>query len=56
LPPLRKRWAKIRAAKPAVLPIKAAAKPRKRTMTPAAKKKLSAKLKAYWAAKKSAKK
>ena len=48
------RWAKLRSAKPATLPVKAAAKTK--TMSPAARKKLSAKLKAYWKAKKAGKK
>jgi hypothetical protein len=50
------RWANLRGAKPATLPIKPAAKPNKTTMSSATRAKLSAKLKAYWAAKKAGKK
>ena len=50
------RWAKLRDAKPAALPVKAAAKAKKKTMSPEAKAKLSAKLKAFWKAKKAGKK
>ena len=50
------RWAKLRGAKPATLPIKPAAKPNKTTMSSATRAKLSAKLKAYWAAKRAGKK
>jgi hypothetical protein len=44
------RWAKVRASKPAAVSAGAAAK--KKRMSPAARAKLSTKLKAYWAAKK----
>jgi len=44
------------AAKPANLSVNPAAKAKKKTMSPAARAKLSAKLKAYWAAKKAGKK
>ena len=50
------RWANLRGAKPATLPIKPAAKRNKTTMSSATRAKLSAKLKAYWAAKKAGKK
>jgi hypothetical protein len=49
------RWAKLRRAKPTGS-VKPKAKAKKKRMGPAARAKLSAKLKAYWAAKKSAKK
>jgi len=45
------RWANLRRAK-ATRSAKPAAKAKKKRMTPAARAKLSAKLKAYWAAKK----
>jgi len=45
------RWANLRRAK-ATRSVKPAAKAKKKRMTPAARAKLSAKLKAYWAAKK----
>ncbi|MGH7854956.1 MAG: hypothetical protein ACREP3_16020 [Candidatus Binatia bacterium] len=48
------RWAKLRGAKPAALPVKAATKTK--TMSPASRRKLSAKLKAFWKAKKAGKK
>ena len=44
------RWAKVRASKPATASARPAAKTNR--MSPAARAKLSAKLKAYWAAKK----
>ena len=46
----------VQGVKPAALSVKPAAKAKKKTMSPAAKAKLSAKLKAYWAAKKAGKK
>ena len=49
------RWANLRRAKQASLPVNAA-KAKKRIMSPAARRKLSAKLKAYWKAKKSGEK
>ncbi len=49
----RKKWV---AAKPAQLFVKPAAKPNKTTMSSATRAKLSAKLKAYWAAKRAGKK
>src|SRR5262245_7869277 len=49
------RWAKLRRAKPTGS-VKPKAKAKKKQMGPAARAKLSAKLKAYWAAKKSGKK
>ena len=50
------RWANLRRAKPATLPVKPAATVKKKTVSPATKAKLSAKLKAFWAAKKAGKK
>ena len=50
------RWAKIQGAKAATPLAKPATKAKKKSMSPAARAKLSAKLKAYWAAKKSGKK
>ena len=50
------RWANLRRAKSATLSVKPAAMAKKKTMSPAAKAKLSAKLKAYWEAKKAGKK
>ena len=50
------RWANLRRAKPVTASVKPAAKAKKKTMSPAARAKLSAKLKAYWAAKKAGKK
>jgi len=41
------RWASLRRAKPVTATVKSAAKAQERTMSPAAKAKLSAKLKAY---------
>jgi hypothetical protein len=49
------RWAKLRAAKPAVLSVQPAARTKKKLMSRATKAKLSAKLKAYWKAKKTGK-
>jgi len=50
------RWANLRRAKPAARSAKPVAKAEKKTVSPATKAKLSAKLKAYWAAKKAGKK
>ena len=50
------RWAKIHGSKPATLPVKPAAKPNKTNVSAATRAKLSAKLKAFWAAKKAGKK
>jgi len=50
------RWANLRRAKPATRSVKPATKPKKTNVSPATKAKLSAKLKAYWAAKKAGKK
>ena len=50
------RWANLRRAKPATLPVKPAATAKKKTVSWATKAKLSAKLKSYWAAKKAGKK
>ena len=50
------RWANLRRAKPATLPVKPAATAKKKTMSPAARAKMSAKLKAFWVAKKAGKK
>jgi hypothetical protein len=50
------RWANLRQAKPATRSGKPAANAKKKTMSPAARRKLSAKLKAYWAKKKAGKK
>jgi hypothetical protein len=50
------RWAKIQGSKPAPLPVKSAAKPNKTNVSAATRAKLSAKLKAFWAAKKAGKK
>jgi hypothetical protein len=52
----RARWANLRRAKPSTRSVKPAAKTKKKTMSPAARKNLSAKLKAYWAQKKANKK
>jgi hypothetical protein len=49
------RWANLRRAKPAVHSVKPVAKAKKK-VSPATKAKLSAKLKAFWAAKKAGKK
>src|SRR6266542_706250 len=48
------RWANLRRAKPATRSVKPAAKAKK-TVSPAVRAKLSAKLKAYWAAKRAGK-
>src|SRR3972149_2135685 len=45
----RTRWANLRRAKPATRSAKPAPKTEKKTVSPATKAKLSAKLKAYWA-------
>ncbi len=50
------RWANLRRANPATQSVKPSARAKKKTMSPAARAKLSAKLKAYWAAKKAGKK
>ena len=50
------RWAKLRRAKAATRSVKPAAKASKKTVSPATKARLSAKLKAYWVAKKAGKK
>jgi hypothetical protein len=50
------RWANLRRAKSAALSVKPAATAQKKTVSRATKAKLSAKLKAYWAAKKAGKK
>jgi hypothetical protein len=49
------RWANLRRANSAALPVKPAVKAKKK-VSPATKAKLSAKLKAYWAAKKAGRK
>jgi hypothetical protein len=49
----RKKWV---AAKPAQLSVKPAAKPKKSTVSAATRAKLSARLKAFWAAKRAGKK
>ena len=49
------RWANLRRAKPETRSVKPAAKAKKK-VSPATKAKLSAKLKAYWTAKKAGKK
>ncbi|HEV8723321.1 MAG TPA: hypothetical protein VGW77_22105 [Candidatus Binatia bacterium] len=50
------RWATLRGASPATRSVKPVTKPKKKRMSPRARAKLSAKLKAYWAAKKAGKK
>jgi hypothetical protein len=50
------RLANLRRAKPATQSAKPATKAKKNTMSPATRAKLSAKLKAFWAAKKAGKK
>lgn len=50
------RLANLRRAKPATQSVKPSARAKKKTMSPAARAKLSAKLKAYWAAKRAGKK
>ena len=52
----RRRLANLRRAKPETQSVQPAGKAKKKTMSPAARAKLSAKLKAYWAAKKAGKK
>jgi hypothetical protein len=52
----KRRLANLRRAKTATQPAKPAVKAKKKSMSPAARAKLSAKLKAYWAAKKAGKK
>jgi hypothetical protein len=52
----KRRLANLRRAKPATQSAKPATKAKKKTMSPAARAKLSAKLKAFWAAKKAGKK
>jgi hypothetical protein len=52
----RARWANLRRAKPATRSAKPASKANKKTFSRATRAKLSAKLKAYWARKKSGKK
>ena len=48
------RWANLRRAKPATQPVKPATKAKKKVFSSATRAKLSAKLKAFWAAKKKA--
>ena len=48
------RWAKLRQSEPGARSAKPSAKASKKKMSPAARAKLSAKLKAYWASKKKA--
>ena len=50
------RWAKLRRAKSTTRSAQPAAKPKRKRMSPAARAKLSAKLKAYWASKENNKK
>jgi hypothetical protein len=50
----RARWAKVQVAKPATRSVEPAAQSKKKTVSRATKAKLSAKLKAYWKAKKAA--
>jgi hypothetical protein len=52
----KRRLANLRRAKPVTQSAKPVTKAKKKTMSPAARAKLSAKLKAYWAAKKAGKK
>jgi hypothetical protein len=52
----KRRLANIRRAKPETQSVKPAGKAKKKTMSRATKAKLSAKLKAYWTAKKAGKK
>src|SRR6058998_336367 len=52
----KRRLANLRRAKPATQSVKPAAKAKKKAFSSATRAKLSAKLKAYWAAKKSGKK
>jgi hypothetical protein len=48
----RARWANLRRANPATQSVTPAVEAKKKTVNPATKAKLSAKLKAYWAGKK----
>ena len=50
------RWANLRRTKPPTRSVKPAGKPKKKTFSAATRAKLSAKLKAYWAAKRAGKK
>jgi hypothetical protein len=50
------RWAKMRQAKPATRSARRTARTGKKTFSPATRAKLSARLKAYWAAKKAGRK
>jgi len=50
------RWARVQGAKPAALSVGPGKKAKKKKVSPATRAKLSAKLKAYWAAKKARKK
>jgi hypothetical protein len=52
----RARWVNLRRAKPSTRSAKPAAKAKKKRFSAATRAKLSAKLKAYWAAKKAGKK
>jgi hypothetical protein len=52
----KSRWANLRRVKPAARSVKPAAKAKKKRVSRATKAKLSAKLKAFWAAKKAGKK
>ena len=52
----RARWASLRRANPATRSAKPAAKAKKKAFSSATRAKLSAKLKAYWAAKRAGKK
>jgi hypothetical protein len=52
----RARWAGLRRASPATRSVKPAAKAKKKAFSSATRAKLSAKLKAYWAAKRAGKK
>ena len=52
----RARWANLRRAKPPTRSVKPAAQAKKKRMSPAARAKLSVKLKVYWAQKKCGKK
>jgi len=51
----RARWAMFRASKPATLSVEPSAQAKKKIMSRATKAKLSAKLRAYWKAKKAGK-
>jgi hypothetical protein len=52
----RARWASLRSANPATRSVKPAAKSKKKAFSSATRAKLSAKLKAYWKAKRAGKK